>query len=456
MTLVRPRLTDHYGILLAQADVDFAIPFLDEDLPLAVDPFLLWKSPSQQDNALHMSLLNSFNHLGYLTNHGEQQKAAEILITASECDEVGLGLSHERKGKRIGHATSGEVLSLFRDIPHYRQNGFIHVEEVQLFVDRIGRDRISDLTCSFIKSFLIDFTIEQCKLHKIPVCDSNVAAVYDTKQNAFKGERVALPVNPENSEPIVFVPKRWLRRDPWMNFDDYFSDYCPWEKIDPGTTPDRVRILNFNRQNYDAVRGYVAVKELQKDDCKNDPLFTQIPVTSAKAAFKTIRLLPTGATDASDKKYEREASRLLASLLYPQLDFAAVQSRTESGVLIRDLIFYNNQSHPFWGAIMRDYDSQQIVFELKNVRAIEREHINQLRRYLKAAFGRFGILLTRNPVPGAMKKNLIDLWSGQRVCIVALTDADLEQMVQLYESRQRDPVDVITRNYVEFMRECPS
>jgi hypothetical protein len=39
MTLVRPRLTDYYGVMVAQAEVDFAIPFLDEDLPLAVDPF---------------------------------------------------------------------------------------------------------------------------------------------------------------------------------------------------------------------------------------------------------------------------------------------------------------------------------------------------------------------------------------------------------------------------------
>lgn len=60
------RLTDHYGILVPQADLDFAIPFLDEDIPLYADPFLLWRSPSQQDQALHTSLLNAFNHLGHL------------------------------------------------------------------------------------------------------------------------------------------------------------------------------------------------------------------------------------------------------------------------------------------------------------------------------------------------------------------------------------------------------
>jgi hypothetical protein len=61
MALIRPRLTDFHGISAAQADLDFAIPFFDEDVPLYVDPFLLWRSPSQQDNSLHTGLVNSFN-----------------------------------------------------------------------------------------------------------------------------------------------------------------------------------------------------------------------------------------------------------------------------------------------------------------------------------------------------------------------------------------------------------
>lgn len=55
-----------------------------------------------------------------------------------------------------------------------------------------------------------------------------------------------------------------------------------------------------------------------------------------------------------------------------------------------------------------------------------------------------------------MFRNTIDLWSGQRRCILALTDEDIHLMVQLFESRQRNPIDVLKRNYVEFRRTCPS
>ena len=117
MALIRPRLTDLHGILLTQEDVDFAIPFIDEDIPFCVDPFLLWKSPSQQDNALHVAVLNSFNYLGLLANSGRSDEAVDCLIRASECGEVGLGFSGKRKGTRIGGELAAKIVSLFMLIP---------------------------------------------------------------------------------------------------------------------------------------------------------------------------------------------------------------------------------------------------------------------------------------------------------------------------------------------------
>ena len=51
-------------------------------------------------------------------------------------------------------------------------------------------------------------------------------------------------------------------------------------------------------------------------------------------------------------------------------------------------------------------------------------------------------------------RNTIDLWSGQRKCILCLTDEDVKLMVDVYESKQRDPMEVINKKYVEFIRMC--
>ena len=37
-----------------------------------------------------------------------------------------------------------------------------------------------------------------------------------------------------------------------------------------------------------------------------------------------------------------------------------------------------------------------------------------------------------------------------------MDDSDIELMVNVYESKQRDPIDVINRKYVEFTRKCPA
>lgn len=456
MALVRPRLNDYYGLPFTQEEVDFAIPFLDDDIPLYVDPFLLWKSPSLQDQSLHTALISSFNHFGHLAVSGSKKQAIDSLISISECQEVGLGIARNKAGKRIGEDLADQILSLFDSIPQIKHGGFNHIEELHLYVDQISRDRLSDFTCNLVKSFLIDFTIDQCNKWSIPTSLSRLE-VFDYREKQFTTETVPLPINPTNSTPVLLVPKRWLRFVPWINFDDYFKESILRTDLFTGSgSYDRIAVLNFNRKNYDLVQAYIRQKERTAADCKNDPLFKPIPIVSAMRKLSQIQKLPTGTAGNADKQYEDYVAQLLASLLYPHLDFAAEQSRTDSGVLIRDLVFYNNRSYDFLSDIYLAYESRQIIMELKNVAEVEREHINQLNRYMNEQFGRFGILITRNPLPKRIFKNTLDLWSGQRRCIIALSDEDLQLMVTLFDSKQRLPIDVIKRAYVDFSRACPS
>lgn len=457
MSIIRPRLTDFHNIPITQEEVDFAIPFLDEDIPLYVDPFLLWKSPSMQDNSLHLLITNSFNHLSHLVNKGNEKDAIDLIIRASECDEVGFGNSKTRTGKKIGEKLASKIANIFSSIPQISKSGFIHFEEIQLLVDNFSKDRVSDIACNYIQSFLVDYTIEQCEKYGIPIEKVKLNNLYDSKSNKFIEEKTFLPINPIIKSPILLVPKRWLRFIPWINTDDYFNNYYIKNiYVDGQELPDRVKLLDFNRSNYDLVKTYTEIKEKQFKNCKNDPLFNQIPVTSAKRKMATIAKLPTGKTDNADRKFEDNACQLLTSLLYPHLDFAQEQSRTELGVLIRDLIFYNNNSDNFLKEIYESYESRQLVFELKNVKEINREHIFQLNRYLNDQFGRLGIIVTRKSPAKKVIKNTIDLWSGQRRCILILDDNDLRMMTQVFESKQRNPIEVLKKKYIEFTRMCPS
>lgn len=454
--LIRPRLTDYHGITLAQEDADFAIPFFDEDIPLYVDPFLIWRSPSQQDMALHGALLAAFNYIGYLSVNGREDEAVKSLVIASECNEVGLGTSRTKAGRRIGREKALEILSIFRRIPQYAYKGLSHIEELQFFVDGISKDRISDFACSFLKSFLIDFTIDQCDRLGIPTVSKNVPNVWDARSRTFVDVQSRLPVDQTGNYPILFVPKRWLRFIPWINYEDYFAKHCPQDDIShKSETLTRVEVLNFNRENYGVVAAYIQIKERSFKDAENDPLFSQIPIRSARNKLAQIRSLLTGKTESADAKYEAAVGQLLPSLLYPNMDFAQVQARTESGVSIRDLIFYNTRRTPFLQEIFSDYGSRQVTFEIKNVAEIERIHVDQLNRYLADELGRFGVFVTRRPLKKAIMQRTIDLWSGQRRAIISLSDDDLDQMVEVFDSKQRDPLDVLIKKYIEFRRACP-
>lgn len=456
--IVRPRITDHYGVHKSQAELDFAIQFLDEDIPLYVDPFLLWKSPSQQDQALHTAITNSFNNLNLLTKRRKADLATDILVELSECSEVGLGVSKTRQGARIGKRQATEILQLFEKIPEYSNFGFTHFEAIQLYVDGISKDRISDISCNYLKSFLIDYTIEQCEAHGIPLSFVTLPSVYNYRANGFDRDvKVKLPINPDNGHPLIFTPKRWLRFTPWINFEDYFKTACPRDEIfNPNEPFERVKVLQYNRDHYDTVERYIDLKSKSAADCRNDPLFSQIPILSAKRKLDELLKLPTGKSDSADAKFEELCTILMATLMYPHLDFAQTQSRTDSGRHIRDLIFYNNRSIDFLDEIFTEYGNRQLIFEMKNVEKINSDYINQLNRYLQGGFGNFGIFLTRNPLPKAMFSNTVDLWSSQRKCIISVTDTDLQLMVGVYESQQRQPIEVLKKKYIEFRRSCPS
>ena len=194
MPIIRPRLNDYHNLPFLQEEVDFAIPFLDEDIPLYVDPFLMWKINSQQDNSLHTSIVNSFNQLGHLFVNGNEDRARKILIELSECNEIGLGNSKTRKGKKIGQKTAEEILSLFKLVPQINKQGFQHFEEIQLLVDNVSKDRVSDISCCLIKSFLVDYTIDQCQKLKIPI-EKCTIPLYDYKSQTIKNEETYLPIN---------------------------------------------------------------------------------------------------------------------------------------------------------------------------------------------------------------------------------------------------------------------
>ena len=94
-------------------------------------------------------------------------------------------------------------------------------------------------------------------------------------------------------------------------------------------------MLAYNRAHFDVVTRYVAEREANAAACAPDPIFAPLSLTTLRKKVANLSALPTGRGDGADKKFEELAFDALSSLLYPELDLAAAQVRTESGAHIR-------------------------------------------------------------------------------------------------------------------------
>jgi hypothetical protein len=451
------RLIDAFGLPFTQDDVPFAIPHLEEDIPLYLDPFLMWSSSDQRYRELHEQLVGFLAHFGELALGGQESAAERLLLTCQEPKELGLGYAEASKsGSFIGPSTARLAVSLYQDTPQLHEERLDHVEELGLFLPRIAEDRISDLTACVLREFFVRFTEEQAKTHGIPTLKFKVPEVFDPEAKRWRtGLTAQLPYHPDNKSPLLFAPLDLLRHLPWINYPDYYRSYYSRHVLPATRRKGQVpksQVLAHNRSNYQHVKRYVTHKERSAALAQPDPLFEPLTISTLTRKATAISKLAPGAETA--KEYEALVYDFLSSALYPTLEFADSQVRTVSGAHIRDLLFYNDSKTEFTKRLREEYGCQQLVFELKNVKELSGEHINQICRYLGGDFGKLGVLVSRKAPPRAVRQNIADLWSSKRIAIVCLTDQEFVLMLRLAEAG-RDPTDVVKKKYVEFTRTLP-
>jgi hypothetical protein len=82
---------------LRQLEVDFVIPRLVGDLPLCVDPFLLFKSRDPELRLLHASIVEHFAD-GVNAIAKDNESEAKYILDFPEVEEIGFG--YGTSGKR--------------------------------------------------------------------------------------------------------------------------------------------------------------------------------------------------------------------------------------------------------------------------------------------------------------------------------------------------------------------
>lgn len=316
-SLISPRLNDYFDLSFTQDDVDFAIPYLSQDIPLFLDPFLLWTSSNALLNQLHDNLMEFFACVQALVTDNQESGAKTLLYGIMEPNELGLGYSvGSKRGSTIGEKLVSDIISMYRDIPEINKEGIDHIEEIQFVVPKISSDRISDITYCILKDFFIKYTTSRCEEHKIPTKEFIIPNVWDKEKKTWNpGVRARIPFNPLDGTPLILAPLSLLRHLHWINSKDYkasffFRHVLPKDKIRERKlkVPNSEQIIQANRRMFSRVKTYVHMKEKAGDQCEADPFNDEVIIEGKlKEATRTLMHL------------EKQVARFGDSYVPPQI-----------------------------------------------------------------------------------------------------------------------------------------
>jgi len=155
------------------------------------------------------------------------------------------------------------------------------------------------------------------------------------------------------------------------------------------------------------------------------------------------------------KDYENICIDILNYLFVPPLKQPKIQSRTESGLDIRDALYPNRCDHPNWKFIRTDYDAKYILFEFKNYgkeengSEIDKSVVNQVRNYLKQTIGRIGFVCSRKEPTSSAFEARRQTYIEEKKIILFLSDQHLIEML-MRKYRKEEPSDIILDMIDEF------
>ena len=224
---------------------------LINDLPLFIDPFLLFGSKKPEYQELHNSILKYLTFLKTKAENGINDFAevkSWYLFPEVKQNWFGyskVGNSGSGLGKKFGKAFSSSIHIVFDDLGKEQVTQTSHLEKAGLFEIGVGKDNISDFTTNLIKEFLLEYTQNFAKKH----LDSkylekvNVDKVYfNYELERWMPKEYALPFL--FGDFVLLTPRDLLTKDDnWINSNDLRGDFT---RICNSIPNDQLRHEIFN------------------------------------------------------------------------------------------------------------------------------------------------------------------------------------------------------------------
>ncbi|MCY4046411.1 MAG: hypothetical protein OXE99_15215 [Cellvibrionales bacterium] len=221
---VNPALIEEYGA--------FDLSLIN-DLPLFVDPFLLFNSEKPEYVALHdqiiayVAFLRDISqepgiHPGLLKSWFRFPEVKQNWFGYSQVGNGGSGL-----GAKFASALNDNLHTVFTDFGEEQVTQGSHLEKLCLIRGGVGRDNISDFTTNLIKEFLLDYTqtFAQQHIDDTLLADFAVKKVeFNYKTRTWISKTYRLPAFGDDF--VLLTPKDILTKDDtWINKSEMVGNF---------------------------------------------------------------------------------------------------------------------------------------------------------------------------------------------------------------------------------------
>lgn len=256
-------------------DEEWFDPILDKDTLLFIDPFSVFKSKDDLFKDSYSEMMYFFQQAFELIAHSGgtkthlSYKKAESMLVFPEVNAICLGYSKTRQGSGTGPEWAKTLTKNINTIIAKGVTHISHFEELGIFCEGIGPDRLSDMTANLLKIRLITYTQRICNLHKIPMEKKRVQhSTFDYEYKRWYDGEYLLPINPyKQNSPLLLIPKDFLNILPEINSDDFAETIDLAERLrndfnyEVDKNLDKHKIAQIAIENYDLVKEYIDIVE---------------------------------------------------------------------------------------------------------------------------------------------------------------------------------------------------
>jgi len=257
---------------------------LVSDLPLFIDPFLLFNSKKEKYLNLHDEIIK---YLRFLRDKSSYKETTEGALKAwyefNEVKQNWFGFSFmSNKGSGLGpdfaKALNSNLHLIFKKFGEENITKGSHLEKLCLIKGGVGRDNISDFTTNLIKHFLLGYT----QMFAQEYIKESLRGNFRVTKSLFNyetevWEEASFNLPKFNGDFVILTPRELLTKDDtWINKRDLLEEF---ERIPNAISDEQLR---FQVNNYLQSR------------LARDPKKEKEPTKKEKraAAFATIQKFP--------------------------------------------------------------------------------------------------------------------------------------------------------------------